>query len=148
MHSDHRMDRMLGYQIRSQIEARQFSVLFYAMTVVHEYSLFKCRWTKLEANTFPSGHGDKEYACRPDLPGRVVKCDKRGGRGSLLHSLSKEPDCNSLCYYTRSLNNLTKNNNWKLMLIIVSRIYRPQLYGWVNCLGLKVQPLRLGQHFM
>ena len=56
---------------------------------------------------FPSRHGDKEYACSPDLPGRVVKCDKRTGRGSLLRSLSKEPDCNSLCHYTRSLNSLT-----------------------------------------
>ena len=24
---------------------------------------------------FPSRHGDKEYACSPDLPGRVVKGD-------------------------------------------------------------------------
>ena len=56
----------------------------------------------------PSMHGNKEYAYSPDLPGRVVKCDKRGGRGTLLRSLSKEPDCNSLCYYTPSLNYLTK----------------------------------------
>ena len=48
-----------------------------------------------------------QNACSPDLPGRVVKGDWRWGRGSLLRSLSKEPDCNSLCYYTRSLNSLT-----------------------------------------
>ena len=32
---------------------------------------------------------------------------QRGGRGALLRSLSKEPDCNSLCYHTRSPNSLT-----------------------------------------
>ena len=39
----------------------------------------------------------------PDLPRRVVKGCYRRGRGSLLHSLSKDPDCNSLRYYTYSL---------------------------------------------
>ena len=34
----------------------------------------------------PSKQGDEEYACSPDLPGRVVKRDKRGGSGSSLGS--------------------------------------------------------------
>ena len=64
---------------------------------------------------FPSKHGDKEYAYSLDLPGRVVKSDQRGGMGSLLRFLSKEPDCNSLCYHTRSLNSrsLTKKQTKK-----------------------------------
>ena len=32
-------------------------------------------------------HENKEYAYSPDLPGRIVKDDKRGGRGSVLRSL-------------------------------------------------------------
>ena len=31
----------------------------------------------------------------------------------MLRSLSEEPDCNSLCYYTRSVNYLTKKSNRK-----------------------------------
>ena len=42
--------------------------------------------------------GDEEYACSPDLPGRVVKLKRRLKKGSLLRTLSTEPDCNSLCY--------------------------------------------------
>ena len=42
----------------------------------------------------PSRQGDEKHACSPDLPRRVVNCDKRWG--SLIHSLSKEPDCNDL----------------------------------------------------
>ena len=56
----------------------------------------------------PSMHENKEYAYSPDLSGRIVKGDQRGGKGSLLHSLSKEPDFNSLCNYTWSLNYLKK----------------------------------------
>ena len=52
-----------------------------------------------------------EYAreqriCIQPRHSRGSSCKRRlkRGRGSLLRSLSKEPDCNSLCYYTRSLN--------------------------------------------
>ena len=40
----------------------------------------------------------------------------RGGRGSLLRSLSKEPDCNNICYFTPSLNYLAKTQIYRHLL--------------------------------
>ena len=45
---------------------------------------FTCGVTLLRRS--PSMHRIKEYAYSPDRPGRVVKGDERGGRGSLLRS--------------------------------------------------------------
>ena len=50
----------------------------------------------------PGKHGDKEYACSSDLPGRVVKGDR--GRGSLLGPEAKNRSVIAFVTHTRSLN--------------------------------------------
>ena len=60
-----------------------------------------------------------EYAreqriCIQPRPSRASRKRRlKRGRGSLLRSLSKESECNSLCHYTRSLNYLTKKRQKK-----------------------------------
>ena len=53
---------------------------------------------------FPGKHGDKEYACNPDLPGHLVNGDRRRERGSLLDPEARNRIVIVFDTHTRSLN--------------------------------------------
>ena len=73
--------------------------------------------------------------------------------GFLLRSLSKQPDCNSLCYYTRSLNYLTKKCHFYVVVWAMGIDAKASMIILIKCifcfyLFIKFRSIQTSSYFL